>query len=236
MNQARPAAAIGQDTVVVSCRVLEPELTALGLGPDRAVYLDQGLHRYPDDLRLELGRELAKLEDRPEVGRVILGYGYCGGGLEGLSSRRLPLVLPLVHDCIPLLLGQASARPLVEEGSTFYLSPGWIDHGKTPLTEYFPTAEKFGHEEAQWVASEMLKGYRRVTLIRTCAALTEAHRLYACQMAALFGLVCEEVEGASGRLEALLQARTGPDLAVLPPGQTVTLGMYPQAGQAPEPA
>lgn len=214
---------------VLACRVFEPELCALGLDPERVVYLDQGLHRHPDLLRETLAQSLRDLEQDSDLQRVVLAYGYCGGGLEGLASQRSELVLPLVHDCIPLLLGQSMSAPCVGCSGTFYLSPGWIEYGKTPYTEYFVTKEKFGAEDALWVGKEMLKGYHKVAVIRTLAGLKPRHRRYARDMARLFGLDCREVPGSADWLRRLLSGRAGRGVEVLAPGRQVHLGLYPQA-------
>ena len=34
---------------------------------------------------------------------IILGYGYCSGGIEGLTAAQAKLVVPVIDDCIPLL-------------------------------------------------------------------------------------------------------------------------------------
>jgi len=218
---------------VLACRVFQPELTSLGVDEKHAVYLDQGLHRYPDQLRLELAKALAGLEDDPSVERVILGYGFCGGGMQGIKTSRADLVLPLAHDCVPLLLGSAQANPCVGCGGTFYLTPGWIDHGQTPYSEYFATRERFGHEDALWVGEQMLASYDRVTLVDTGVGLKPHHRSYARDMARLFGLAYHEQRGHRDWLRRLLGGRPGLGLAVIPPGETVDISLYPQAQRPP---
>jgi hypothetical protein len=185
--------------------------------------LDQGLHRYPQELRQELARNLAELESQTAVNRVVLVYGYCGGGLEGLSPRRTNVVLPLVHDCIPLLRGRAPEAPTADAGGIFYLSPGWIEHGRTPYTEFLYTRERFGHDEAMWTAKEMLKGYREVVLVETPAGLSKAHRRYARKMARLFGLAYREERGDGRLLEDLLTARSRSGILHLNPGDVLTI-------------
>lgn len=220
---------------VLACRVFQPEMAALGLGEDQVEYLDQGLHRYPGELRQRLGQSLARLEEDPGLDRVILLYGFCGGGLENLASRRLQMVLPVSHDCIPLLLGR-EAGPLPGSGpAAFFLSRGWIDFGNTPYSEYFVTAEKFDEETALWTCREMLKGYNRVVLIRTLAGLENQHRDYALNMARLFGLGCEEATADSGWLQRLLAAKPGSGVKIMPPGQPVHLGLYPGTAQLAAP-
>src|SRR5680860_1514123 len=72
------------------------------------------------------GHELVRVE---ATGDILLGFGYCGGGLKGLVSRERRLVFPRVDDCISLFLdggcgrGQASRSP-----HSYYLTEGWLGH------------------------------------------------------------------------------------------------------------
>jgi hypothetical protein len=208
---------------VLACRALAPELAALGAAPERVRLLDQGLHRSPEELRRELGRHLEELESPAAVKRVVLVYGYCGGALEGLSTRRAELVLPLVHDCVPLLLGRVPGSPGTDPGGVFYLSPGWIEHGRTPYTEFLHTRERFGHEEAMWTTREMLKGYREVVLVETPAGLSRAHRRHARKVARLCDLAYREERGDGRLLADLLAGRPGAGILRLDPGEVFTI-------------
>jgi len=214
---------------VLACRVFAHELGCLGLPMDRVTFLDQGLHRYPEQLRSQVSQALANWDQDPEVDAVVLVYGYCGGGLRGLTSRRLTLALPLVHDCVPLLLGRQPVPAGEGQGESFYLSPGWVDFAKTPFTEHQETARRWGQETALWVGRQMLKNYRQVVLIETADLVKPHHRAYARDMAKLFGLELGQAAGDLGWLTRLLALRPGPGLLVLPPGGSVELRYYPQA-------
>ncbi len=220
------------ETALVACRVFEPELTSLGVSPQRVTYLDQGLHRYPDDLRRELTAVLRSIELESSVRRVILAYGYCGGGLEGLTAERVELVFPPAHDCVSLLLGRETVTPAGGSEGIFYLSPGWIDHGQTPYTEYFAQREKFGHEDALWIGQRMLAGYREVVLVETGAGILPHHRRYAREMAELFGLGYREVRGCRGRLRLLLGGNACRGVMMVPPGRPIERRRYPGTEEA----
>jgi hypothetical protein len=216
--------AIPPDVRVLACQALAPELAALGVAPDQMRLLDQGLHRCPQELRQELARNLKELESDAAVKLIVLVYGYCGGGLEGLSPRRADVILPLVHDCIPLLLGRTPPSPPPGAGGIFYLSPGWIEHGRTPYTEFLYTRERFGHDDAMWTTQRMLNSYREVVLIETPAGLSEAHRRHARTMARLFGLAYREEQGDGRLLEDLLAARSNrAGILHLNPGDVLTI-------------
>jgi hypothetical protein len=205
-------------TKILACRVLEPELRALGLEESNMYFLDQGLHRYPTDLNTSLKQAMDHIEQRSNIHNVVLGYGLCGGGLEGLAAQRVTLYVPLIHDCIPLLRGKPQA---MTSGCSFYLSPGWIDHGLTPLTEYESTAKMYGQDEAMWVGREMLKGYKEVVLIQNQARITAKHCSYARRMAQLFGLTYRQEQGRGDWLHGLLACQDQEGILTLPPGRAI---------------
>ncbi len=212
--------------IILACKVFSPELSLLGIPPERIHYLDQGLHSHPDMLREKVAGSLAQLEDRDNVSTVILLYGYCGGGLKGLSSERLKLVVPAIHDCIPLLLGGYPPKCSADVGQSYYLSAGWIDHGQTPLTEHMKNVEKFGEEDALWVGRKILAGYSRITLITSELTTEPRYQEHARQSARLFDLDYEEIPGSLSWLSCLLTGAKTPDVLVLQPREKVTLSMF----------
>jgi hypothetical protein len=220
---------------VLACKVLMHELRHLGVSDQQAVYLEQGLHRHPDQLRAKVGQALGELEGQPGVESVILGYGYCGGGLEGLRGRRVGLVAPRAHDCIPLLLGRRPRVGGVDMGGAFYLSPGWVDFGQTPHTEYFETARKFDRETALWCGQQMLKGYKEVILIRQGGLFRPHQREEGQAFARLFGLAYRETQGHLGWLARLLAGVPGQGVFAVAAGQALRQAMFdPAPDQDPQ--
>lgn len=123
---------------LLACDVFSEEVAAL-LGPTPSavkavVWLEMGLHDHPDRLRLEIQASLSRIEQDPEIGTVLLGYGLCGRGLAGVRAQRAALVLPRAHDCISILLGGTAAHEAVlrEEPGTYFYSPGWIRNRRVP--------------------------------------------------------------------------------------------------------
>jgi len=215
------------DTGILSCKVFKPELTALGIEESRVVYLEQDLHRDPCALRERVMAALACLEKDRHINSVILLYGYCGGGLADLVSDRLTLMIPLAHDCIPLIRG---AFPDAGCDHAFFLSPGWIDHGLTPLTEYVEALEKYGQEDALWLGMEILKGYKEVVLVETIAGIRSRHIRYTKKMAALFGLSVRKVKADKTWLINLLSGNACEQVLTINPGNPIGLSMYPPMG------
>ncbi|MBT3175886.1 MAG: DUF1638 domain-containing protein [Desulfobacula sp.] len=217
------------DTGIISCKVFKPELTALGIAESRIIYLEQDLHQDPGKLHENVSAAVACLEQNSSIHSVILLYGYCGGGLADLISSRLRLIIPLAHDCIPLILGGCP-----DEGCdpAFFLSPGWIDHGLTPLTEYFEALEKYGQKDALWLGMEILKNYKEVVLVETLAGIQPRHLEYTQQMAALFQLSVRQVTADKTWLVNLLSENFCEQVLTVYPGDAICLGMYPSTKQS----
>ena len=225
-----PPLALPPGTWVLACKVFAPELEYLGVPPEQLSYLDQGLHRTPQRLRRELEKTLAELEREHSPRRIVLVYGYCGGGLEGISCRRAELVVPLAHDCIPVLLG--GSCPTMGQGGIFYLSAGWIDHGRTPLTEYHRTAERWGEEDALWVAHQIMKGYDRVALIESPCTRDGHYLEHTREMADIYEMQVVRLPSDLGWIKRLLECKPGPGVAIIPPGQAIGLEMFQGAPSA----
>lgn len=122
---------------LLSCQVFYKELGQLAQNRELVVeFLPQGLHDLPrGQMQEEIQKRIDVLEEEGLYDTIFLGFGFCGGGVEGLYTRRANLILPLVHDCISLLLGRRDLEEMKTQ-RTFFLSRGWIDCGGDCYKEY----------------------------------------------------------------------------------------------------
>jgi hypothetical protein len=180
-----------------------------------------GLHLHPDKLRAELQR---LLDDSPGYEAIILAFGLCGGAVRDLKTPHSPLIIPRVHDCIPLLLGSREAFQCcsAEETGTFYMSCGWILTERNILSEHQRVREKFGEKKAAAILSRTYSGYKKLLFIHTnCendAAVLEQSR----EMARLLELKHATTVGDPAYLQKIVN---GPwdsaDFIQLPAGGTI---------------
>ena len=203
----------GKDTppsgprVVIACQVMEPELEALRNGSQEVEvrYLDQGLHRTPEQMPEIIQRELDEAAEYASA--LVLGYGLCSNGIVGLKAPAQGLHVPRAHDCISLLLGDPEAyrEAMGERPGTYYLSPGWVAEKKDPLgimeDEY---TLRVGRDKAEWAMKEQLKHYTHIVLINTGASQMAPLRERAKANARYFRMVYEEVRGRRTFLRCLL--------------------------------
>jgi hypothetical protein len=208
---------------LIACEVFKDEFEAVSPPDLTRTYLPQGLHRTPGKMPAAI-QEILDGVPR-DVTSVLLGYGLCSNGVVGVRARAASLVLPRVHDCIALLLGsrkryeaEVAACP-----GTYYITPGWALYGTTSLTsyknEYLP---KYGEETARYIAREMLKNYKRVTLINHGVGDIQAARAHAHEMAEVFDLSYAEIPGSLDYLSRLVQGPwDGDDFVEIEPGRAI---------------
>lgn len=180
---------------VIACEVFRFELTMLcaqmPLAP-QVHFLPQGLHDTPDLLTKEMNSAIAALEGAG-VTEIRLCYGLCGRGISGVRAKKARLIVPRVHDCIALLMGQnvndgasniadgtadehsASSDESVisRDGSVFWSSIGWLKYSQVPFLEQKEVrrkdyTERFGEDSAAYLMEmedAWLKEYKSATLI-----------------------------------------------------------------------
>jgi len=218
-------------TLVLACEVLREELLRIPAnGPVSFSFVPMGLHVAPARLRAAIAAEL----ERPRhLDRIVLGFGLCGNATAGLRSAHAPLVVPRVHDCIPLLTGapDRGATPLREPG-TFYLSGGWMEGERTLSAEHRRTVARFGEQKALRVLQTMLGAYRRFLFVRTDHPRRELRERDAADLAALVGLPLDLVNGDGGYLDALVNGPWDPARFVhVPRGEPLGASAFAADGE-----
>ncbi len=208
---------------LIACEVFRDEFDAIAPPEVARTYLPQGLHRTPGKMPAAVQEVVDGLP--ADVGLVLLGYGLCSNGVVGVTARTAPVVMPLVHDCIALLLGSRERYEAEVQAcaGTYYITPGWAKYGTTSLScyknEYLP---KFGEEDARYIAHELLKNYKRVVLINHGVGDIELGRAHTEEFAAVFELESGEIPGSLDYLRRLV---SGPwdaaDFLRLEPGSTI---------------
>ena len=223
-----PALAIDHLPIaVVGCRVFQG-LLDLHLPPSQTgsiTFLDYGLHRWPNRLHQAVQSQIDDLEE-PHL--VVLGYGLCGNGLDGIKARQHTLLVSRADDCIAILLGSRARyrEEFEKEPGTYYLTKGWLESGSHPLNEYREYAARHGPEDAQWIMDQQYQHYRRLVFLAHSRQELAAYRDRALEVAEFcgqWGMQYEEALGADLFLRRLAKAAldpTGedPDFLLVPPG------------------
>lgn len=213
--------------LILACSVMEREFQQFQNGYMDFVFLDYGLHRTPGQMAEAIQREIEKASSQPYKG-IILGYGLCSNGIVGIRSNSHPLIIPRVHDCISLFLGSVESyqRHSKEHPGTYYLTPGWIEKGQTPISKYESYEKSYGKETARWVLHEEMKHYTRIVFIDTGVYPPEIYRTIARHNAEFLGIDFEEIKGSEDLFKKLVRGPWGKDFLILGRNQSVQQEMF----------
>jgi hypothetical protein len=146
---------------IIACDVLEDEVTHFAGQHEHVVkleFFEMGLHDQPTRLREVLQESIDVCEADERVDTVVLVYGLCGKGTEGLGTRRCKLVIPRAHDCVTLFLGSAKQYLDLHQNcsGSYTYTPGWCRGGRTPGKARFKRlkeeyTEQFDAESAEYL-------------------------------------------------------------------------------------
>lgn len=209
--------------VLLACEMIRKEINALlekNPFPGEVVWMEKGLHEYPDDLRGALQREIDARDGK--VDYILLVYGLCGNGIIGLKTEKSRLVIPLFDDCIRALLSLEANEEIAVDPRALYYTDEWMDTGSSMLMGADTYVERYGEKKALKIVKAMLKNYKHVTFLET--------GLYDIDFAAekikpttdRIGLKINQTPASFRVYDALLSGRWGKEFLVTEPGETVT--------------
>jgi hypothetical protein len=239
MNLSEPETSnpslVEQPVVVVACQVFQSLLQEI-LPKDlveRLTFMDYGLHRVPSNLTWSV-QEVIDSIDQPSL--VVLGYGLCGNGLDGIKAGKHTLLVPRADDCIAILLG--SYKKYIQEfeayPGTYYLTKGWLESGSNPLQEYQEYKEKYGEESATWIMDQQYQHYERLVYVAHSQEDLEKYRPQALEVAEYcqrWGMRYEEILGSDIFVRRLIEVaatldKADDDFVVIPPGGEIRQSQF----------
>ena len=236
---------------VIACDVLNREISMISSQSEHFVdvtFLPQGLHNEPDLLRRTLQEQIdlankgfhlrylekTSLDDFSlfDYDFIVLGYGLCSNGIAGLSSARIPLVIPRAHDCITILLGSKERyREYFDSHKGIYwYSAGWIERTLQPGEEryrriYDHYVKKYGEDNANYLMEmeqAWFKSYHYAAYIDWGLPRSSFYRDYTKQCAKFLGWQYDELKGDRGLLENIINGRfLGNEVLLAPPGEEI---------------
>jgi hypothetical protein len=196
-------------------------------------FLDYGLHSVPKKLKQVVQGQIDAVA---EPSLIVLGYGLCGNGLDGIQAGKHTLVIPKADDCIAIFMGSRKRflKQFHENPGTYYLTKGWFEVGSDPLSEFEIYVEKYGLETAEWLMEQQYQHYRKLVFVAQRQGDLDEYRPRALNVAAYcerFGMVYEEYLGSDEflkQISALLKSQhnLSSEFIVVPAGGTLKQGMF----------
>lgn len=221
--------------ILIACRVLYREFcyyAAISRNLVELRFLEQGLHMDPDRLRDSVQAEIDALDETDECDAILLGYGLCSKGTEGLGSKKHKLVIPRAHDCITFFLGSKERYMdyFENQPGTYWYTPGWIEtdgaadkHRYDAVYQGF--VDKYGEDNARYLFEVMqgwIEHYDRAAYVDLGFGDTAPYKEHTKSVAAERGWEYVEVRGDPRLVIDLLEGNWDSDrFLVVEPGETV---------------
>jgi len=200
-------------------------------------FLPKGLH---DLGGKPMAAKIQEVVDRTPEGlynAILLGYGLCGNGLDGLTARHTRLVLPRAHDCIALLMGSRERYQAYFDGNpgAYYRSTGWLERGKglqqlTHHTTGFDESlealvARYGEDNGRYLYEEMTRyrrQYSKLTFIETGLEAGGKFLVEAADEAKEKGWAFERLPGDLAWLRRLVEGQWAEaEFVIAEPGQRI---------------
>jgi len=184
---------------VVACECFKNELEMVLAGEvvEEKVYLEFGLHAYPQELRREIVRTVNGLKGK--VDAVFLAYGVCNS-LGGIADElEVPTVTLRADDCIgALLTPEEYARERKRCAGTMFhipfMSQMGVGYFEKELTSKMPNYKELG-VDLDWYLGIMFDGYSRCLFIDTGIGDRERYENLSKEFARQLSLRYETREG-----------------------------------------
>lgn len=235
---------------VLACKVLMRELYLLAAHSQHIIdikWLEQQLHNTPEKLRAQLQKEIHEVEDENETyDAILLGYGLCSNGIQGLRSHKTPLIVPRGHDCMTLLLGSKERyQKLFDQysGGIYWYSPGWIEHCSQPGREryektYQEYLDKYGEDNAQYLMEmeqNWMQEYHCAMYVGWPEIPSQQYRQYTKECADYLQWEFHQEEGSSSLMHEMLEGNWNrnqflivqPGMEIIPTNDDTIIGVRP---------
>lgn len=232
---------------LIGCKIFERELASVTYNCKNAIdttLIRMSIHIRPKELSRVLQEEIDAVDNNTHIhsnsteyfdfDAILLAYGLCSYVSLGLSSKRYPLVIPKVHDCISVLMGDKKRYDeyYASHSRTFFGSCGYSECMRFSDDDRYNRRFQFyldrykGNEKrarkAVDIEQEFTSQYDNFTYIGWEGLELPEYEAEAQEYAKREGWSYEKVMGNNSMLKHLVDGDWNEDdYLIVPPGQCI---------------
>ena len=138
---------------VISCNIFETYIPSYITDSYDVVYLEIGLHNYPNRLASAIQKEINRSIDYE---KIIILYGLCGNALLQIHANEVPVIVIRAHDCLSILLGgyHNYMKYFENRKSEPWTCKGLLENRQEAyIKDYQQWVKEYGQEEADYLKS-----------------------------------------------------------------------------------
>ncbi len=209
--------------VIIACSMLENEVKKSCEDHQLElpiVWLDRGLHEYPQRLRAALQTEIDQQQDKDYI---ILAFCLCGNSTLDLISPHTQLIIPKFDDCIRMTLALEKGAPPQVCIDCLYFTKGWLDDENSIRVKLDEYVEQYGEKKGKKIIKMLYGGYQGIRLIDLDSYQVADYWQAAAEIAAKLGFNCGVCPGTMRVFDKLFSFDWDEEFCVLSPGEKVTV-------------
>lgn len=158
-----------------------------------------------------------------DLENIIIVFGLCGKGVDGIGSSSARIIIPMFDDCVNMMLcpEKREKRAYMKAGVT-YLTNGWTEDSSALLYIYDECLERYGEKRGKKAFKLMYDSYTTAALIDDGCYDPEPVEEYARKTADILGLDVCHVDGGIRVFEKLLSGDWDENIIVCEPGDVIS--------------
>lgn len=167
-----------------------------------------------------------------DLENILIVFGLCGKGAEGIGSSSARVIIPRFDDCVNMMLcpEKREKRAYMKAGIT-YLTRGWTEDKGSLLSIYNECLERYGEKKGRKAFKLMYDSYTLAAVIDDGCYDLEPVEEYARKTSELLGLDTCRVGGSIHVFEKLMSGSWDDDIIVCEPGEVISEENFAFGGQ-----
>ena len=208
---------------LIGCEIIQSEIEDIILKKNISIdtfWLEESLHNHPLKLKDELQKKIDELYDYDEI---LLSFGFCGKGLDGICSKHSVLYYVGLDDCVEAYMIEDREELALLRTKCIFTSKAWLNTKNNTVNEYEKSIEKYGQKRTDRIYNAMYAHYKHLLYMQVDDGQIQAEEHEKINRTCeIMGCVPQFKSASLSVYEDLLDCRQTEYIKKAPKGYTIT--------------